>query len=104
MNPISLKEIALLGKVAFQNWQNDKAPRMGAALAYYIALSLAPTVLILLAIAGLAFGAQAAEGRLVSQIQGLVGYEGANAIQSMIKGVRRLPGGIAASVLVLATV
>src|SRR5579872_3275386 len=104
MNPISLKEIALLGKVAFQNWQNDKAPRMGAALAYYIALSLAPTVLILLAIAGLAFGAQAAEGRLVSQIQGLVGYEGAKAIQTMIEGARQSSRGIAATVVGLVTV
>ena len=103
MNHIPFKEIALLSKVAFQNWKNDKAPRMGAALAYYIALSLAPTVLILLAIAGLAFGAQAAEGRLVSQIQGFVGYEGAKAIQTMIEGARQSRG-IAATVLGLVTV
>ena len=104
MKHIPLKEIAPLSKVAFQNWQNDRAPRMGAALAYYIALSLAPTVLILLAIAGLAFGAQAAEGRLVSQIQGFVGYEGAKAIQTMIEGARQSSRGIAATVLGLATV
>ena len=104
MKHIPLKEIAPLSKVAFQNWQNDRAPRMGAALAYYIALSLAPTVLILLAIAGLAFGAQAAEGRLVSQIQGFVGYEGAKAIQTMIEGARQSSRGIAATVLGLVTV
>jgi membrane protein len=75
---------------------------MGAALAYYIALSLAPTVLILLAIASLAFGAPAAEGRLVSQFQGLVGNEGAKAIQSMIDGARQSRG-IAATVLGLVT-
>src|SRR5579863_1609529 len=103
MNRIPLKEIASLGKVAFRNWQNDKAPRMGAALAYYIALALAPTVLILLAIAGLAFGAQAAEGRLVSQIQGFVGYEGGMAIQTMIEGARQSRG-IAATVFGLVTV
>jgi membrane protein len=101
---IPLKEIASLSKVAFQNWQNDRAPRMGAALDYYIALSLAPTVLILVAIAGLAFGAQAAEGRLVSQIQELVGYEGAAAIQTMIEGARQPFRGIAATVLGLVTV
>jgi membrane protein len=104
MNHIPFKEIAPLSKVVFQNWQNDRAPRMGAALAYYIALSLAPTVLILLAIAGLAFGAQAAEGRLVSQIQGLVGYQGAKAIQTMIEGARQSSKGIAATVLGLVTV
>lgn len=102
MNRMPLKEIASLGKVAFRNWREDNAPRMGAALAYYIALALAPTVLILLAIAGLAFGAQAGEGRLVSQIQGFVGYEGAMAIQTMIEGARQSRG-IAATVLGLVT-
>ena len=104
MNHIPFKEIAPLCKVAFQNWLSDRAPRMGAALAYYIALSLAPTVLILVAIAGLAFGAQAAEGRLVSEIQGFVGYEGAKAIQTMIEGARRPSRGLAATVLGLVTV
>ena len=103
MNRIPFKEIGPLGRVAFQNWQDDRAPRMGAALAYYIALSLAPTVLILLAIAGWAFGAQAAEGRLVSQIRDLVGYESAKAIQTMIEGAHQSPRGIAATVLALVT-
>src|SRR5271166_2863212 len=103
MQHIPFKEIAPLCKVAFQNWQDDRAPRMGAALAYYIALALAPTVLILVAIAGLAFGVQAAEGRLVSGIQGLVGYEGAMAIQTMIEGARASRS-IAATVLGLVTV
>jgi membrane protein len=104
MSHIPFKEIAPLIRVAFQNWQNDKVPRMGAALAYYIALSLPPAVLILLAMAGWAFGAKAAEGRLVSQIQDLVGYEGAKAIQAMIEGTRQSSRGIAASVLGLVTV
>ncbi len=69
MKHILLKEIAPLGRVAFENWINDRAPRMGAALAYYIALSLAQTLLILLAIAGLAFGAQAAECRLTLRFE-----------------------------------
>ncbi|MGD1096298.1 MAG: YihY/virulence factor BrkB family protein [Bryobacteraceae bacterium] len=103
MNPIPFKELASLSKAAFQNWQSDKAPRMGAALAYYIALSLAPTVLILLAIADFAFGAQAAEGRLVSQIQGLVGFEGAKAIQTMIEGAHRSSRSVAATGLGLCT-
>ncbi len=104
MNLIPFKEIAPLGRVAFQNWQTDKAPRMGAALAYYIALSLAPTVLILLSIASLALGAQAAEGRLVAQIQGFVGYEGARAVQAMIEGAGHSSKGIAATLLGLVTV
>ncbi len=76
---------------------------MGAALAYYMALSLAPTVVIVLAIAGFVFGAEATQGRLVSQIQGLLGYEGAKVIQTMIQGARRPSGGIAAIRLVLSS-
>jgi membrane protein len=104
MNRIPLKAIAGLGRVAVRNWQDDRAPRMGAALAYYIALSLAPAVLILLAVAGWAFGAKAAEGRLVSQFQNFVGYEGAQAIQNMIEGAHQSPRGLAATLLGLATV
>jgi membrane protein len=61
-----------------------------------MALSLAPTLVILLAVAGLAFGAKAAEGRLILEIQGLVGYEGAKVIQAMIEGAHRPRSGIAA--------
>ena len=63
MSHIHLKEIASIIRVTVQNWLNDRAPRLGAALAYYIALSLAPTLVLLLAISSSAFGARAAEGR-----------------------------------------
>ena len=86
---VPIKEIAPILRLTVSNWQNDRAPRMGAALAYYMALSLAPTVVIILAVTSLAFGAKAAQGRLVGQIQGLVGKEGAIVIQSMIEGGRR---------------
>jgi hypothetical protein len=64
-----------------------------------MALSLAPTLVVLLAIASLAFGAKAAEGRLVLEIQGLVGSEGAKVIQAMIEGAHRPRSGIAAILL-----
>jgi membrane protein len=104
MNHIPFKQIGPLIRETFQNWVSDRAPRMGAALAYYIALSLAPTVLILLAVASFAFGAQAAEGRLVFQIQGLVGDEGARALQATIEGARRSSRGTAATLFGLVTV
>ncbi len=103
MRLISLKEIAALFAITIHNWQEDRAPRLGAALAYYMALSLAPTLLILLAISGFAFGADAAEGRLVSQIQGLVGVEGAKVIHALLKGTHRPSSGITATVLALIT-
>jgi membrane protein len=103
MSYIHPKEIAALIKATFQNWQTDRAPRLGAALAYYIALSLAPTLVILVAISSFAFGANAAESRMVSQIQGLVGGDGAKIIQALLKGVHRPTSGIATTVLGLVT-
>src|SRR5207249_7372360 len=97
------EEIAPLLRLTVRNWQNDRAPRLGAALAFYMALSLAPTVVIILAVTGMAFGAKAAQGRLVWQIQGLVGYEGAKVIQSMIEGAHRPSSSIVATLLGQAT-
>ncbi len=62
----------------------DQAPRLGAALAYYATFSLAPLLIIAIAISGLVFGREAASGQIVGQIQGLVGQDTASAIQAMI--------------------
>jgi membrane protein len=102
MSHIHLKEFTLLIRVTVQNWQTDRAPRLGAALAYYMALSLAPILVILLAVSSFVFGASAAEGRMVSQIQGLVGGQGANVIQALLKG-HRPSSGITATLLGLVT-
>jgi membrane protein len=103
MSCIPAKEIAALIGATVRNWQSDRAPRLGAALAYYMALSLAPTVVIMIAVAGWAFGSEAAEGRLVWQIQDLVGQEGAKVIQTMINGAHRPLRGVAATLLGLVT-
>ncbi len=76
---------------------------MGAALAYYVALSLAPSLVIILAIAGFAFNAKTAEGGLIWQIQRMVGTEGAKLIQTIVEGAHRSEHGIAATVLGLIT-
>ena len=60
-------------KEAFKDWNEDNAPRLGAALSYYTIFSIAPLLLISVAVAGLVFGADAAEGRVVAQIQAFVG-------------------------------
>jgi membrane protein len=93
------KQIVPLFRVTIRNWFDDRVPRLGAALAFYIALSLAPTLVILLAIAGLLFSAKAAENRLMLEIQGLVGQVGAKAIHAMIEGVHRPRSGIATILL-----
>src|SRR5882724_11283564 len=60
MTRVPLREIAPLLRLTVRNWHNDRAPRLGSALAYYMALSLAPAVIIILAVTGIAFGAKAA--------------------------------------------
>ena len=80
----------LLRKTASE-WSEDKVPRLGAALAFYSVLSLAPLLLIAIAVASLVFGEQAASGQLDDQIEGMVGKEGAGAIQEMLKNAHK-PG------------
>src|SRR5271156_728934 len=103
MRRVPVKEIPPLIGAAARNWQDDKAPRLGAALAYYMALSLAPTVVIMLAVAHWAFGAKGAEGGFVLQIQNLVGPEGAKVIQALSEGASHPLRGVAATLIALAT-
>ena len=103
MGSIPLRELVPLLRVTVGYWYNDRAPRMGAALAYYMALSLAPSLVIMLAIAGFAFSAKAAQGGLIWQIQRMVGPEGARLIQTIVEGAHRSEHGIAATVLGLFT-
>src|SRR5204862_1244143 len=68
----------------FNEWLEDKAPRLGAALAYYTALSIAPLLVIAIFMAGLVFGKEAAQGHLLDQIRAMVGTQGGEAIETMI--------------------
>src|SRR5918996_862361 len=87
-NPKALR--ALLKDTAVE-WNRDRAPRLGAALAYYAVFSLAPLLVIAVSIAGLVFSREAATGQVVGQIQGLVGQDAAVAIQEMIENTNQ-PG------------
>ena len=92
-----------LVKAAVSEWTEDKVPRLGAALAFYSVLSLAPLLLIAIAIAGLVFGAEAAQGQLVGQIRSLVGTEGGRAIEAMLANAPKHGAGVVATVVGLAT-
>lgn len=83
----------------FAAWMDDKAPRLGAALAFYTALSLAPLLVVVLAVAGMVYGERAAEGQLVWQIQDTVGPEGAKAIQALISTAHKPASGAIATTL-----
>jgi membrane protein len=76
-------------KQAAIKWWGDNALRLSASLSYYTLFSLAPMLIIVIAVAGMIFGQEAVEGRLMEEIQGLVGAESALAIQSMIQHARQ---------------
>ncbi|HEY9635527.1 MAG TPA: YihY/virulence factor BrkB family protein [Coleofasciculaceae cyanobacterium] len=76
--------------VTFSQWRRDQASSMAAALAYYTIFSLAPLLIIVIAIAGSIFGEQAAKGELVMQIQGVIGKDGAQFIQTAIENASKL--------------
>ncbi|WP_228060543.1 MULTISPECIES: YihY/virulence factor BrkB family protein [unclassified Coleofasciculus] len=83
-------------KATFSQWQKDQASLMAAALAYYTVFSLAPLLIIVIAIAGAVFGEQAAQGELVRQIQEVVGKDAAEFIQVAIENTSNIEpdGGI----------
>jgi len=72
---------------------------MGAALAYYTVFSLAPLLLIVIAIAGLVFGADAARGEIFGQLRGLMGDDAAKGIEALLASVSKPSEGIAATVI-----
>ena len=80
-------------------WMEHKAPRLGAALAYYTAFALAPLLIIVIAIVGLVFGRDAAAGQIASQIEGVFGEEGAKAVESMVAGANHPASGIVATMV-----
>src|SRR5262249_9605392 len=71
-------------KRSAMKWSEDDCIALGAALAYYTVFSLAPILVIAIAVASAVFGEEAAKGEIVGQIRGLVGEERAQAIQALI--------------------
>ncbi len=100
---MNLKAILALFKDTFSKWNKDNGPRLGASLAFYTLFSLAPLLLIVIAITGLVFGQKAVEGQIVGQIGGLVGGDSAKAIQTMITNVYKPSTGAIATIIGIAT-
>ncbi len=91
-------------KESFKGWQEDGALDLGAALAYYAIFSLAPLLLIVIGVAGLVWGREAVQGQLVSQLQGIVGEQGGQAIQTMIANAGKHGNGVLATIVGLVTI
>jgi len=90
-------------KQTYAEWSRDNCMRLGAALAYYTIFSLAPILVIVIAVAGFAFGDRAAEGEIVTQLTGLLGEEGAAGVQGMIKNASQAETGLVATLVGVVT-
>jgi membrane protein len=88
---------------AVYSWLDDRAPTMGAAIAYYTVFSLAPMLVMVIAVAGLAFGQKAAEGALFGELAELIGPESAVAVQAMLRSASGTRSGLFATALGLGT-
>src|SRR6478736_2647633 len=88
---------------AVAGWWNDNVPRLGASLAYYTLFALAPILVVAIGVAGLVFGPDAVRGEVVGQVQGLVGRQGAEAVQSMIEGAAKPSSSVIATVIGVVT-
>lgn len=100
---MQLRQIGALITRSFAAWLDDFAPSMGAALAYYTLFSIAPLLIIAIAVAGLFFGQEAAQGEIVAQMQSLLGPEGAKAVQDLLKAADEPARDIFAALLSLIT-
>src|SRR4051812_38555192 len=81
-------------KQTFSEWSDDKGPRLGASLSYYTVFSLAPLLLLVISIAGLAFGQAAAEGRVYGELRGLLGPDASRFVQGVVEKASRPKHGV----------
>src|SRR3712207_4288819 len=93
-----LRRAWALARDTVEGYVADEAMTRGAAIACYTVFSLAPLLVVAIAIAGLVFGETAAHGAVAEQLRGLVGREGAEAVQTMIRGAGERETGAAAAV------
>ena len=93
-----LHAVYALFRDAALNWVRDHAQSMGAALAFYTIFSVAPLLLIVIAIAGFVFGEEAARGEIYVQLEGMLGTTGARAVQGLLESARRPADNVPAAV------
>ena len=93
------KQLYHVMKCAVSEWMRHRASSKGAALAFYTAFSIAPILVLVIAVAGFFWGAEAAQGQLLTELKGLMGAQGAEAIQLVLKGAQNKESGIWATVI-----
>jgi membrane protein len=96
--------LAALLRQAGAAWLADNAPRLGAGLAFYTLFSLTPVLIVAVSVAGFVFGQKAAQGEIVRRFQGLIGTQGAMAIETIIPSTNRPALGVFATMIGLLTI
>ncbi len=86
-----------LAKKSVVAWVDDYAPSMGAAISYYTVFSIAPLLLIVIAVAGFVWGREAVQGEIVTQLSGLIGAEGAKGVEALIESANKPAKGLVAT-------
>jgi membrane protein len=95
----SASAVGSLLRETYAEWSEDEAVRLAAALAYYTIFSIAPLLVVAIGLAGLVFGREAVQGHIVGQIAGLVGADGARAIEELIENASKPSAGALAAVV-----
>ncbi len=95
---MKLQSIRPLISNTLSNWNEINAPRLGAALAFYTTLSIAPLMVVCIGIAGIVFGHDAAQGGVLWQVEHFIGPEGSKAVQSLLLQSSATRSGIIATV------
>lgn len=93
------KDWGRLFKATLQAWLDDSALRLSAALAYYSVFSIAPLLVITIAIAGLVFGNDAASGEIYKGLQGYIGSQAAAGVQAMVESASKPTSGVIATIV-----
>lgn len=96
---MNLRRMPALLKQTASEWLDDKAPSRAASLSYYTVFSIAPLLLIAVAVAGLVFGRQAVHGEVSAQLQSLLGAGSAQAIEEMMASASKVGSGVVASII-----
>src|SRR5215208_5993771 len=86
-------------KETLSEWREDSATRLAAALAYYTTFSLAPLLVLIIAIAGLVGGREAAQTQTMAQVQDLLGADGREFVQGTIETASKPTTGLAATII-----
>lgn len=100
---MNLKTVINLLRRSFDDWNDDHATRLGAALAFYTILSISPLVILVVAIVSLIFDRSSAQAHLLSQVQALTGPDGRNAVEAMLASGQKTSSGVVATLFGLAT-